>query len=352
LVGSFNTLTLAISTDKPTYFDELDLQITQAQNNEIVQENHYYASGLSLTGTNYTQPNMPAHRFTYQGKELQSDFELEWYDFEARNFDPQIFRTPTIDPHAENYYPLSPYSWVANNPIMLIDPDGKDINLGNLYDRDKNGNLLYERQALAFELFLLTKTGKQFISDRAQKGFKFQGAFFKHLKFDIKEEDKLSRKINATFKATDLDSYALTKNIRYGAEGLTEKKFTKDNKLSITYHLDIDNATDNLVKNAKDWKNDKALSFVVLKTVDTWLHDFFLHGTSSEKDFLQGKFKNHIGEVPPEMGDRDHSRSFVEKSTYYSVAPPILKSLNITFKLGLSYEKKIWKEIIFHGYDD
>lgn len=59
-------------------------------------------------------------------------------------------RFTSIDPHAEDYYNLSPYSYCSGNPINAIDPDGRStwvINYaegqyqvvgGNLNDRDRN----------------------------------------------------------------------------------------------------------------------------------------------------------------------------------------------------------------------
>ncbi len=35
-------------------------------------------------------------------------------------------RWPSVDPHAENYYPQSPYSFAGNNPVNNVDADGKD----------------------------------------------------------------------------------------------------------------------------------------------------------------------------------------------------------------------------------
>ena len=41
-----------------------------------------------------------------------------------------ITRFTTPDPHGESYADLSPFNYVANNPIINIDPDGMDIVYG------------------------------------------------------------------------------------------------------------------------------------------------------------------------------------------------------------------------------
>ncbi len=52
---------------------------------------------------------------------------MNWNDYGARNYDPALGRWLNVDPHAERYPSMSPYSAFANNPLIYIDPDGRDI---------------------------------------------------------------------------------------------------------------------------------------------------------------------------------------------------------------------------------
>ncbi|MFT3995486.1 MAG: RHS repeat-associated core domain-containing protein, partial [Dysgonomonas sp.] len=51
---------------------------------------------------------------------------LNLYDYSARQMDNAVPRFTSIDPHAEKYYSWSPYVYGGNNPILNIDPDGRD----------------------------------------------------------------------------------------------------------------------------------------------------------------------------------------------------------------------------------
>ena len=84
----------------------------------------YYASGLPV----YKAPNsIPATRRMHVGKELEQFESIDWYDNEARFYDPLLVRFTTPDPLALSYPSLSPYAYCANNPVCNVDLDGQKI---------------------------------------------------------------------------------------------------------------------------------------------------------------------------------------------------------------------------------
>jgi RHS repeat-associated protein len=93
------------------------------QTGEVLQDQSYYPFGLSMgEALTFDIPSsLPDNKYLYNGKELQMDFDLGWYDYGARFYDPQIGRWHVIDPMYARHYDWTPYAYVLNNPIINID---------------------------------------------------------------------------------------------------------------------------------------------------------------------------------------------------------------------------------------
>jgi RHS repeat-associated protein len=93
----------------------------------VLQDNNYYPFGMAISGLTFSESFTPDNKYLYNGKELQEDFGLEWYDYGARFYDPQIGRWHSLDKLSEKYDYCSPFAYTLNNPVNAIDIDGRYI---------------------------------------------------------------------------------------------------------------------------------------------------------------------------------------------------------------------------------
>jgi RHS repeat-associated protein len=87
----------------------------------LTSQADYYPFGMIMPNKAKT-PN--EYRFGYQGQFAEKDEETGYNQFEARLWDNRIGRWLTVDPKKQFH---SPYLGMGNNPIIGIDPDGRDV---------------------------------------------------------------------------------------------------------------------------------------------------------------------------------------------------------------------------------
>ena len=109
------------NTNFDVYFD--DLRIVHKKS-KVLQEDHYYPFGLNINALSSSAPMSIPNNYKYNGFEEQTEFGLGWYDYMARNYDPQLGRWFNVDPAADLMRRHSPYNYAFDNPIRFIDPDG------------------------------------------------------------------------------------------------------------------------------------------------------------------------------------------------------------------------------------
>ena len=99
-----------------------------SSNDSIRETINYYPFGSEMRMEAPAQiANSLGHPFRFTGKELDKMSDLNMYDFGARWYD--VAGVPmwtSIDPLCEKYYPFTPYSYCAGDPVNKFDPDGRD----------------------------------------------------------------------------------------------------------------------------------------------------------------------------------------------------------------------------------
>ena len=118
------------------------IRVIKDGNGDVLQRFDYYPFGSeSRVWTAGTSSPQSALRYRFGGKEIAGQKASAsalagipaaaagspYLDFGARLYDPRTAAWLSQDPMAEKYYPISPYTYCAGNPVNLVDPTGEDI---------------------------------------------------------------------------------------------------------------------------------------------------------------------------------------------------------------------------------
>ena len=76
--------------------------------------------------------------YTFSAKEKDSETNLSY--FGARYYTSDLSIWLSVDPMSDKYPSLSPYTYCANNPIKLVDPNGEDW-----FENELTGDVYYAR---------------------------------------------------------------------------------------------------------------------------------------------------------------------------------------------------------------
>jgi len=128
-----------------------DVRVVFSSPTQVTQVTDYYPFGMEIPLFSSSD-----NQLKYNSKELQTEADLEWYDYGARFYDPQIGRWHVVDPLAEKYNQWSPYNYAVGNPIKFIDPTGKEI---SPYYTSEGKFLGVDREGFKGNIMIISKEG-------------------------------------------------------------------------------------------------------------------------------------------------------------------------------------------------
>jgi RHS repeat-associated protein len=127
---------------------------------DVVSATDYYPFGMTMPGRSFSSN---AYRYGFNGMEKDDEVKGSGnsYDFGARIYDSRLGRWLSMDPLQAKYPSLSPYNFVANNPIKFVDYDGKDFGVVLL---TKSNTII-----ITANFYTIDKKGKKHANAAAQK---------------------------------------------------------------------------------------------------------------------------------------------------------------------------------------
>ena len=106
-----------------------------------------------------------SYDYKYNGQELQEEMGLNMYDYGARYYNPKFSIWLSVDPLAEKYPDFNPYNYCMQNPINLIDPDGREVaeppTNGIPQYIDNSGVYFWDANKKAYEHYKYTDSSRE-----------------------------------------------------------------------------------------------------------------------------------------------------------------------------------------------
>ena len=102
-----------------------NVRVVFSEKGDILQKSDYYPFGLSISrdGAFPANARNGINRYLFNDKELQVG--SGYLDYGARMYMPEIGRWVAVDPLGNKTPNLTSFNFVDNNPINMIDPDGR-----------------------------------------------------------------------------------------------------------------------------------------------------------------------------------------------------------------------------------
>ena len=133
---------------------------------EVYQHLEYFAFGETFVEEHSNTDRTP---YLFNGKELDEETGLYYYG--ARYYDARTSVWQSVDPLADKYPGLSPFAYVANNPLTYVDPDGKEIVLPKTLTVAQRPQIVSTLQKLTDDkLYFDPKTNRVKIAGLAKSG--------------------------------------------------------------------------------------------------------------------------------------------------------------------------------------
>ena len=164
---------------EPTFYYHTDHLGSAAyltnQVENMVQTLNYLPYGEDWVDIQHLNETMYPVLGTYSFNGKEKDYESGFHYYGSRYYNSELSMWLSTDPMSDKYPSLSPYNYCADNPVKFIDPNGREIDLSNLSEGEKNiylKNIEILRQNKMFQVYYehLEKSDIKYIIKFGQGG--------------------------------------------------------------------------------------------------------------------------------------------------------------------------------------